>query len=141
MISVFLASWALATTPPLSGDCKAVDLAHTRGQLLRPEHVIDVACDADRAVAPVVFDRQAQHLRAGADLAAGAYLGAINVPDEQGFLPGEPLTLRIVIGPITVERLVWAAQASHGHEHIFVRDDSGTAFPARVEALSRSVVP
>lgn len=107
-----------------------------RGAVIPAQSVSAVACSPDRPRAPVRFDQTANLARADAALEAGDYLGRVLLADADGFAIGDPLILSVSVGPIMVERQVFAVQRANGAERVFVRDADGHVFAAAVSHLS-----
>lgn len=137
-MSLFLSSLSVIGPGPETDTCREALAARAQGAPLVSHDVRAVPCDPDRTKLAVVYDRHDQQVRAGVDIEPGDYLGPLALRDVGTFVAGDTLLLTVDIGPVRIERIVWAAQPSRGHEEIFVRDEAGSAFAVPVAALSRT---
>jgi flagella basal body P-ring formation protein FlgA len=112
-----------AEATPVSS-CFAAARAIEAGGLVTRKDLAAAPCSAEPAERALTFDRVHGVLRAQAPITSGAYLGRVAAP-ESAVDAGEALTLRISVGPVQIERDVWAVQAAAGGAGIFVRDNRG----------------
>jgi hypothetical protein len=115
-------------------DCAVAASAVTAGIALTYDMVSPATC-RDESVTAVMFDRRAGVAIAKHDLAAGAYLGRLIAAKTAGVRKGMQVNLVSSAGPVRVERLVTAMQDGRGRR-VFVRDEDGQVFSARLGALT-----
>ncbi|WP_371395866.1 hypothetical protein [Fretibacter rubidus] len=106
------------------------------GTALTRENLRPVSCDAKREKIALRYDKPTRLVRTIANANAGQYLGRVSVPKTMFADKGDPLTLQVIIGPVKIEKKVWALQPAHAADKIFVKDREGTVL--RVPVLPRN---
>lgn len=114
--------------------CNALSAPISAGSAIDRTLVMPVACSTARPAA-VTFDRATSLPRARTDLAAGTYLGRIELR-ATGLRKGEATSLVSTVGPVRIVRAVTTLQASRGRR-VFVRDDEGQVFSVRRAELAK----
>lgn len=123
--------------PPAREATSAVECYAARGPIeagdaITADNVEHAPCPVDVGKhAALRYDRRHGVTRAAASIAAGDPLGRIIAPPATITDIGDPLTLRIAVGPVTIERRVEAVQSSSGST-VFVRDPDGNIFAAPI---------
>lgn len=128
---------ALAAAPDAAPGCFATAREVPQGAVLRAEDMVAVECHEDRARIRLGYDRAARAPVAIAPLAVGTYLGRVAPLSGALVAPGEQLTLRSSVGPVTIERTVTALQHGRSGGRLFVRDAEGQVFSAPLVAETR----
>lgn len=112
-----------------AGPCYSAARSIAADDLVAADALSVTACADEMAPAPVRYDRVHGVTRASSELEDGAYLGRIASPERAQADSGDELSLVASIGPIRIERKVWAVQPSLGGR-VFVRDENGVVFSA-----------
>lgn len=118
-----------AHTPANVDSCFAAVIAIAAGDAINGADLASAPCEAN-ASAPIVYDRTYGLVRAGDDIAPGAYLGRLSPVAERRPDTGDALTLVAIEGATRVERPITAAQPASRHGALFVRDADGNVFSA-----------
>ncbi len=147
MIGIFLAlalvGGETVTNPELNSHfthtpeitCLETKVSVASGQAVSRGNLDRVVCDGDRDRPAVHFDPSTGRFIALRDLPARTYIGALTPSVGAGFQPDQALIYEVELGPIRVERQVWAMQAQTAGPDIFVRDPQGNVFSAPVNNL------
>lgn len=103
--------------------CFAVNSPVFVGDVLSRNDIISVPCQ-DKSVIknPLKYDRKRQLVVAARELPVMTYLGPLALSAEPAIESGEPMILRINVGPVRIERQVKAIQNQQSGDHIFVVD-------------------
>jgi hypothetical protein len=109
-------------------------LAHPlkAGALVTGDDLLRVSCISDTKPAALRYDGTNGTTRAGAPLDAGSYVGPLVVPHHHYADRGDNLVLGVSIGPVRIERQVFAMQPAAAGSDIFVRDEDGNVFSAPI---------
>jgi hypothetical protein len=100
------------------------------GAWVSVEQVSAVPCNDARVAAPLAYDRVARVPRTRLALAAGSYLGAIELPPTLPQPRGAALTLRTRVGPVTIYRDAILEQPGWAGRPAFVRLSDGNIIAA-----------
>ncbi|WP_294288231.1 hypothetical protein [uncultured Sphingomonas sp.] len=124
----------LAPTNAMAGTCATAARDLPVGTPLSSDDVIRVPCSGAGSGA-LRYDARNRLNVVRAPVAAGDYLGAVNVPARQAVAAGTALTLRATVGPVRIERRVTTLQPGRSGGRVFVRDDGGavTSMPLLLE--------
>ena len=100
-------------------------------------HIVDgdvarTPCTADAPAIGLGYDRGLGAPIASSAIDAGGYLGAIMPLATEPAVAGQELTLRIMDGPIIIERDVVAIQSGRPGSKVFVRADDGQVLSQRL---------
>lgn len=121
----------------LASNCYRASAPLRTGEVLSEASLEATQCQeasAGSPQAPARYDRLDGVVRARADIAAGDYLGRVVALARPAADTGQDLILRIVAGPVLIEREVEALQTST-RGAIFVRDEDGQSFSVPVAAV------
>lgn len=121
-------SFLLILVLPEDIGCFEAARALPAGTPVVAENVVPAACDPDRTVASLRYDKSAQAALLVAAVPEGEYLGRLPHPPSGRIAKGARLTLRSMAGPVVIEREVTALQAGRSGGRIFVQDASGSTF-------------
>jgi flagella basal body P-ring formation protein FlgA len=126
--------FALASEQSLSpvASCYFMTVDATAGEVIDPSKASMGSCPQAAVPARLVYDRRAAVARAAVDLEAGTPLGAVYLPDSPAVLPGQRLVLTERLGRVSISREVTALQGGNLGRWLFVRDDAGIVFKARL---------
>lgn len=130
----------LFSTRPLpalaASACRRLRDAVPEGGIVTPANAEETSCETSHAPALLRYDRDAGVVRAGASLAAGAFLGRVALPDAPMVARGDALAIVSRVGPVEVRRSVTALQSLRHGTRLFVRAEDGTIFavPAPADA-------
>jgi hypothetical protein len=122
-----------AVEAPNAPACSALAAPVEAGDYVAGGMLVPAICQAGLGNGHLRFDRNARSLVATADLPAGTYVGRTVLT-----LPAAPLNvgtsmrLRIVSGPVAVERPVHTLQPARRGEQVFVATADGDVFVARI---------
>lgn len=116
--------------------CKMTIGALEQGTVVLARHLMSVSCRAGAEMAPVRYDRLTGVLRTKTKISAQTYLGRVEAAEREFADTGDELVLMVKMGPVRVERPVWALQPALGADHIFVQDKNGTLM--RVPVMNAS---
>ena len=122
---------------PARGDsesCFVAARALRAGQIVSRQSLSPAPCEPGARSALIRYDRIHRVVRATSDLAEGEYLGRLDVTYGLASDAGDALVLVVAIGPVRIERQVWAMQPAHDGAALFVRDSDGNIFRAPIEA-------
>lgn len=114
--------------------CLALSRPLATGAFVTPDAVHEAPCHDERPRAPLRYDRRVGAPIATQELPEGTYLGAIVLKPGTIARPGEPLTLVIRSGPVTIARIVRPLVAVRSGNRALVRTDDGQTISARFVA-------
>jgi hypothetical protein len=126
----------VALAEPASAGCSELARPVAAGKAISSEDMLPVPCRAE-AVPELRFDRRDGIVRAGGDLAAGAYLGRISAGAAPAADKGDKLTLVSSAGPVRIAREVVAMQPGRAGARLFVRDSEGHVTSAPLAGAGR----
>lgn len=128
---------AAGVQPDATSGCWVAARAIPEGLSITGEAIQAAPC-ADRSGVPRIrYDRAQGIARATSNIAGGDYLGRLDVPAERFADTGDELSLVAIVGPVRIERSVWAVQPGRGAS-VFVRGEDGEVFRAPVQHLNSS---
>lgn len=110
---------------PDSRSCKVTSGVIAKGSIVTANKLTVVPCREDTVGGHIRYDRQHGVIRARTELSARTYLGHINTPKDNFVDTGDEMVLMVAIGPVRIERPVWALQPAFKADHIFVTDKDG----------------
>jgi len=96
-----------------------------KGQAIIAEDLTAVTCDPKLSLAAMKYNAATNVLRASNDISTGSYAGRTSVPAGKYADTNDELVLRVVVGPVKIEKTVWALQPANGADRIFVKDRQG----------------
>lgn len=105
-----------------------------KGQAITAEDLNAVTCDLSRDLAAMKYETSTNVLRASQDISVGSYAGRASVPAGKFADTDDELVLRVVIGPVKIEKTVWALQPANGAERIFVKDRQGNVLRVPIQS-------
>lgn len=101
-----------------------------QGAPLTRANVNETECSQSRPRMALIYDRGNAVVRASEPTASGSYIGRLQVDVAEVISVGDPLVLRVSVGPVEISRQVVAAQTAHRGEALFVQDGDGNVFAA-----------
>lgn len=105
--------------------CYVFNREVSAGQAITKEDLQLNQCDKTRTLASMRYDKVTGVLRAVVPISVQSYAGQISVPDSAFVDVGDEIVVSVVIGPVRIEKDVWALQPANEAEFIFVRDKNG----------------
>jgi hypothetical protein len=115
---------ASTATPP----CFAAAHPIAANQAISAGDLLPASCQGKDGRPPVHYDKANGVVRTAANLAQGDYLGRLSVPAQTYPDTGDELLLSVGLGPVRIERQVWAVQPAPNRGEMFVRDEAGVVF-------------
>lgn len=106
----------------------------SKGQAITAEDLSVTTCDPNRELAAMKYNASTNVLRASNDISAGSYAGRASVPAGKYADTDDELVLRVVIGPVKIEKTVWALQPANGADRIFVKDRQGNVLRVPIQS-------
>ena len=117
--------------------CFAAARSFAAGELVTAGGVMETACIPDQRGARLAYDRQQRVVRTAGEVAEGDYLGRLMPLSSSDWDQDQTLTLKIQVGPVTIEREVRATEPGLTEGLVFVRDSDGIVFRAPVDMLAK----
>ena len=103
------------------------------GEKIVRSDVTSTPCPARPPRPVIAYEAEHGVVRALADIPEGEALGRLMVPDTEFPDSGDELLLIVKVGPVSIERRVWAMQPAPRSGELFVRDEAGNIFPAPID--------
>lgn len=114
--------------------CRFMKGSVEAGAVVNAEDTTTGPCSPRRLQRKLRYDPAARVVRAAVDLVPGEELGRAYLPERPTVLPGDHISLVVMVGPVLVTRAVTALQAGRPGRRLFVRDYAGKVFKAPVLA-------
>jgi hypothetical protein len=107
------------------------------GSILTKADLVAVTCARASKDQPLRFDKMIGAVRAARDIPVGETVGPAPATALAAVIPGQPLFLKVHIGPVVVTRQVEAIQAAKAGQSVFVKANDGAVFSAPAVDLGR----
>jgi hypothetical protein len=133
----FTNSAASEVRPETDTQCYVATRNIAPGELVTGEDVSQSECLADRAASRIAYDRREGVPRTSEVIHQGDYLGRLMPLPRSNWDVGQQLTMSIRVGPVAVERQVWAMEPAAGNASVFLKDEYGAVFSAPVSMLAK----
>ena len=114
--------------------CYGFSKSVIKGQAIIAEDLTAVTCDGNQPLAAMKYNASTNVLRASDNISAGSYAGRISVPTGKYADTNDELVLRVVVGPVKIEKTVWALQPANGADRIFVKDRQGNVLRVPIQS-------
>ena len=106
----------------------------SKGKAITAADLSVVPCDQNRELAAMKYNTLTSVLRATNDISAGSYAGSTVVTAIRYADTDDELVLRVVVGPVKIEKIVWALQPANGADRIFVKDRQGNVLRVPIQS-------
>ncbi|HEX8232321.1 MAG TPA: hypothetical protein VF559_03110 [Caulobacteraceae bacterium] len=116
--------------PRLAETCIKAAVPLTEGDYVLPAMLEPAVCDPSSGSIRWIYSSADGRARAARGIAAGEVLPAPQALALADVRPGQPVRLRVNVGPVVLEREVLAAQAGSVGRPLFVRTAAGDVFSA-----------